>query len=44
MYSNRKLVALSTPFWTFDECDREFVDQWTQSQMFELYCDWVTCN
>lgn len=29
---------------SFDECDREFVDQWTQSQMFELYCDWVTCN
>lgn len=29
---------------SFDEGDREFVDQWTQSQMFELYCDWVTCN
>lgn len=29
---------------SFDEDDRDFVDQWTQSQMFELYCDWVTCN
>ena len=29
---------------SFDECDQEFVDQWTQSQMFELYCDWVTYN
>ena len=24
--------------------DRDFIDQWTQSQMFELYADWVQHN
>lgn len=29
---------------SFEGEDREFVNQWTQSQMFELYSDWIMHN